>query len=193
MTSARERPVVPGGMRHHLGSGQRLNRRRHAFGRTATGAATAVASRTSTGAGNAAVPGARSSASIIASAESKRSAGSGASARATASATGQRDVRAHGVDTRDGLPIAIGGGEQALVGERRGAGEHLVEDHPDGVDVGGRRHRFAARLLGGEVPQGADDESGRGEAVGEVVEPLGDAEVGELGITAPRRGGCWPA
>ena len=44
--------------------------------------------------------------------------------------------------------------------------------------------RLAPRLLGREVPQGADDEPGRGEAVGEVVEPLGDAEVGELGVAA---------
>ena len=182
MTSARERPVEPGGrgITWVATSGMDRRRRRLRSGRRRSPPPSAP--RLAAGAGIGAVP--RRSASIIASAESNRSAGSGASARATASATGAVTSWSDDVDTRDRVAIAVGGGEQALVGERRRAGEHLVEDDADGVDVGGRRHRLAPRLLGREVPQGADDDPGRGEAVGEVVEPLGDAEVGELGVAA---------
>jgi len=41
--------------------------------------------------------------------------------------------------------------------EERLAGEHLVEEHPEGPDVGALVDRLAARLLGRHVGGGAED------------------------------------
>jgi hypothetical protein len=41
--------------------------------------------------------------------------------------------------------------------ERGTAGDHLVEYHPEGVDVGAAVHGVPAELLGGHVPRAADD------------------------------------
>ena len=56
--------------------------------------------------------------------------------------------------------------------------EHLVEQEPDGVDVGARVARAALDLLGREVARGADDGAGAREVA--RARRLGDAEVRDL-------------
>ena len=70
----------------------------------------------------------------------------------------------------------------ALALEGRAAGQHLVGDDGEGVDVGGGGEVLAAHLLRGHVAWRAHGEAGHGEAGG--VEGAGDAEVGEGGATA---------
>ena len=62
-------------------------------------------------------------------------------------------------------------------GEGRPAGERLVEDHPQRVEVGAAVDRPAARLLRRQVRRGAELHPRPGE--GGVAEHLGDAEVGQ--------------
>ena len=66
----------------------------------------------------------------------------------------------------------------AVLGERRLAREHLVQDDPDAVDVGRGRRAAAARLLGGHVAGRTDDRGAR--AVGAALSEPGDAEVAYL-------------
>ena len=54
---------------------------------------------------------------------------------------------------------------RAVAGERRDAGEHLVEHDAERVHVGAAVEREALRLLGREVGGGADHRAGLGEAV----------------------------
>ena len=63
---------------------------------------------------------------------------------------------------------------RALAGQA--AGEHLVDDDAERVDVGAGRRLLAARLLGREVGGGADDRSDLGQAG--LLGGAGDAEVG---------------
>src|SRR5262249_3720114 len=71
--------------------------------------------------------------------------------------------------------------DRSLGPERRAAGEQLVEDGAQAVDVaGGGEDRVAARLLRGDVARRADDRRGRGRARA-GVEPLREAEVGDVG------------
>ena len=78
-------------------------------------------------------------------------------------------------DLADGL-------HRRLALEWRTAGEHLVKDRTQGVDVGRRTDvpALPARLLGGHVAGRAHDLAGLGVAVVRV-DPLGQAEVGDLG------------
>src|SRR5262249_44883482 len=71
-----------------------------------------------------------------------------------------------------------GDGHRALAVERHPAGEHLVEDDPDRVEVGLRRDRVALGLLGRQVLGGAHDRAGLGHV---RRAGAGDAEVGALG------------
>ena len=63
--------------------------------------------------------------------------------------------------------------------ERDIAGQHLVEDDAERVDVGPRVGLLAHRLLGGDVVGGAEHPTGSGQAVD--LERAGDSEVGDLG------------
>ena len=69
-----------------------------------------------------------------------------------------------------------------LAHEGRTAGEHLVEDRTQGVDVGRRPDvlRLPARLLGGHVAGRAHDLTGRG-LLAVRFQPFGQTEVGDLG------------
>ena len=58
------------------------------------------------------------------------------------------------------------------------AGEHLVEDDAERVDVGALVDVLAHRLLGGDVVGGAEHPAGRGHPL--LLERAGDAEVGHL-------------
>ena len=75
--------------------------------------------------------------------------------------------------------LRVDSGRRAL--ERRAAGEHLVEDRAQGVDVGGGRDvgGRAAGLLGGHVARRAHDVAGAGQAR-LALHQLGQAEVGDL-------------
>jgi hypothetical protein len=66
-------------------------------------------------------------------------------------------------------------------GERRFAGQHLVQHRAEGVDVGSRVHRLAARLLGAHVGGCADRHARLGEPLAGLVarERAADAEVGD--------------
>ncbi len=67
--------------------------------------------------------------------------------------------------------------ERRVARERDRAREHLVEDDPDRVDVGGGADRRAPRLLGRQVLRRADDRAG----LGHLARPgAGDAEVHHL-------------
>src|SRR5262249_60736841 len=75
------------------------------------------------------------------------------------------------------------------------AGEQLVQDRPQRVDVRGRAEltALAAGLLGGHVAGRADDLAGLG-PVALLVEALGEAEVGDLGggpLTPPAPPPPW--
>ena len=63
--------------------------------------------------------------------------------------------------------------------ERRPAGEGLVEDRPEGVDVGRRADRVALGLLGGHVAGCPHHLAADGRPVRDL-EPLRQAEVGDL-------------
>jgi hypothetical protein len=65
--------------------------------------------------------------------------------------------------------------------ERKPPRQHPVEDDPERVDVGRRRHLFALRLLGRHV-RGRSHQGARiGERIG--AGHAGDTEVGDLGAT----------
>jgi hypothetical protein len=63
---------------------------------------------------------------------------------------------------RRGLFTGVGAEhlEGGRAGERYTSGEQLEQDHADGVDVGGGGDRLFARLLGGDVGEGADQRAG---------------------------------
>jgi hypothetical protein len=66
----------------------------------------------------------------------------------------------------------------ALAAERRLAGQHLVEDDPERVDVGLAGHLVAERLLRGDVVGRAEHAPGRGQPL--RLERPRDPEVGHL-------------
>ena len=105
-----------------------------------------------------------------------RSAGSLASARSISSRTAGGTSAGSGGGGRLMCASAIATCEAPSNG--RDAGQALVADDAEGVDVGGRGDLHALRLLGGEVLRGAHDHAGAGERGG--VAGLGDAEVGQL-------------
>ena len=75
------------------------------------------------------------------------------------------DVRQHGLH-----------GRRPHEGGR--AGQHFIEHDSQGVQVAGRPHRVAQRLLGTQVLRRADDHAGTGHRLyGFVVHQFGDAEV----------------
>ena len=71
--------------------------------------------------------------------------------------------------------------------ERWPAGEQLVEDRAERVDVRGRPDLLMSgrRLLRGHVAGRADDDAARRQIAGQI-EPLHQAEVGDLGLVANR-------
>ena len=75
------------------------------------------------------------------------------------------------------------------------AGQHLVEDAAQRVDVGATVDRVALDLLGGDVVGGPHPQAGPRQASGRP-RALGQPEVGEVGVgvrASRRRSGCWPA
>ena len=70
--------------------------------------------------------------------------------------------------------------------ERRPAGEHLVKDRAERIDVGRRSDllRVPSRLFGRDVAGRAEDLPGLGGAV--LLQSLGQAEVRDLGRAIPR-------
>ena len=80
-------------------------------------------------------------------------------------------------------------GDLRLARERATAGEGLVGDDAERVDVGAGRRGVPARLLGREVLHGAHDLAGGRER--HLVGDAGDAEVGDLDAAVGRdRAGC---
>ncbi|MEZ4432047.1 MAG: hypothetical protein R3F65_06495 [bacterium] len=73
------------------------------------------------------------------------------------------------------------GDRGAAAAEGALAGEHLVEQQPDGVEVGAVVDRVAEDLLGRDVLGGAEDDAGLGVARG-VELALGDAEVEQADV-----------
>ena len=120
-----------------------------------------------------------SSASAIAAAVGKRAPGSRAIARRTiASRAGGIPARTSDISGgwAESRAIAIGRGAVAL--ERPPAGQHLVEDDAERVDVRGRAGLLAARLLRAEVVDRAEGRPGQ-RHLGLGDRP-GDPEVGDL-------------
>ena len=72
------------------------------------------------------------------------------------------------------------------IGERRLPGDRLVHDAAEGVDVGAGVDAVAADLLRRHVVERADEGAGAGQRprIGPLVEPLGQAEVGQVGAIA---------
>ncbi|MEZ5061445.1 MAG: hypothetical protein R2700_08020 [Solirubrobacterales bacterium] len=71
----------------------------------------------------------------------------------------------------------------AAIPERRPAGQHLVEDAAEGVDVGAGVDALTLDLLGRDVVERADEPAGRGQrGAARLVEPLRQAEVGQEGV-----------
>ena len=77
------------------------------------------------------------------------------------------------------------GDQRRVVLERRPAGEQLVEDGAQRINVGGGADLLgpARRLFGGHVAGRAEDEAGGG--LDAFAAPLGEAEVGDLGRAFP--------
>ena len=116
----------------------------------------------------------------MAAADAKRAAGSGASAlRVIAARSGgtlartSDGIRDAGPDSR---AIADGGGAVAL--PRPDAGEHLVQDDAERVDVRRRGRRLAAGLFRAEVVDGPHGRPGQRQL--RLGDRPGDAEVGDL-------------
>ncbi len=63
--------------------------------------------------------------------------------------------------------------------ERQPAGQHLVEQEPDRIDVSPGVDRVASYLLGREVSGGPDDHTGARQITLRAV-GLGDTKVGDL-------------
>ena len=72
-----------------------------------------------------------------------------------------------------------GDGDGCLGVERHPAGQQLVEDHADGVEVRGRADSEALSLLGREVLSRTQNGAGLGHVRGARSR---DAEVGHLGV-----------
>ena len=83
----------------------------------------------------------------------------------------RRDVLVH---------VLVGHLDRGLALVRLGAGEQLVEQHPDGVHVGARVAAAVDDELGGEVGDGADEHAAGGGVLGVGGDGLGQAEVGDL-------------
>ena len=80
--------------------------------------------------------------------------------------------------------------ENRIGPERRLAGQQLVEDHAERVDIDSRRDRLASALslLGSHVARRPHDRAGRGESARfRRFDPLGQAEVGHQGNQAIER------
>ena len=72
---------------------------------------------------------------------------------------------------------------ERAVGKRQLAGERTEDDHPDGVQIGGRRHvARPAKLLRRHVAEAADDVRRRRQRVGDVghLAQPSDAEIDQL-------------
>ena len=76
--------------------------------------------------------------------------------------------------------VLIGDRHSRVAGERRTAGEHLIQHAAGRVQVGAHVDGLAASLLGREVLRGADHALGLGHRRSGVVERAGDAEVHDL-------------
>ena len=91
-----------------------------------------------------------------------------------------------GVDLRGGRRRSLPDLQQGLgdrpARERRPARQEGIEDGPQAVHVGRRRHRPALprRLLGGHVRRRPDDRAGEGQLAG-PADPLGQPEVADEG------------
>ncbi len=84
-----------------------------------------------------------------------------------------------GVAFQDGVEDGVGG----VAGEGKFAAEHLVEDDAAGPEIGAVVDLLAENLLGRHVADGAYDDAGFGERLGDVW-PLGQAEVDDLDLVA---------
>ena len=101
------------------------------------------------------------------------------------------EARTHGVRRPGSLVETFRRRSQGrLSGEGQLAGEHLVHDHAQRVDVGGRGHAAAGDLLGGHVFRGPDHPRGPGEPGFHTagLQRTGDAKVGD----DHARGGARP-
>jgi hypothetical protein len=82
-----------------------------------------------------------------------------------------------GLDSwRDFRPEGSWEGE---VAERQAAGEHLIQEDPEGEEVGAGVGRKAGELFGGDVTRGAGGGTGLGEPWGIGAEGKGHSEVGD--------------
>ena len=65
-------------------------------------------------------------------------------------------------------------------GERYSTGEHLIEHHPQGVDIGPAVHRQALALFGRHVLRRTDK---AGDGLAGALDHEGQAEIGQNGLT----------
>ena len=75
--------------------------------------------------------------------------------------------------------MLVGHRHGGLPPEGRGAHQHLVEDHPQRIEIGAYISRVALRLLGTEIGGRADHRPGLGQVGGLIPNP-GYPEVGHL-------------
>ena len=78
--------------------------------------------------------------------------------------------------------MLVGDRHRRLAPERGTPGQHLVQHHPGGVEVGTGVDGFALGLLGGEVGGGAEDRGCLGDRRRRVGDGAGDAEVHDLDL-----------
>ena len=82
------------------------------------------------------------------------------------------------------LDVGPDGGDVGVAGEGGDAGEQLVEEAGERVDVGGGGGLAVLDRLGGEVVDGAEQLAGLGQPGCLGGGGLGDAEVGQVGVLA---------
>ena len=103
---------------------------------------------------------------------------------------GLRQIGPHGPYQRDGVAHVLGGqqvGGGVMIGQL--AGQHLVDDHTQRVEVAAAVEVGSADdLLGADIFERADDEAGAGQLVDRHIvaaaDHAGDAEIGEIGRAA---------
>ena len=98
----------------------------------------------------------------------------------------RRDLRVHPRRRDRVLPhVLVGDRDRRVAGERRPAGQQLVQQAPGGVQVAAGIDPLAPGLLRRQVLRGADDLRGLGHRGLRVADRPGDAEVHHLDVAGP--------
>ncbi len=92
-----------------------------------------------------------------------------------------RQTGHHGARRRRHLGhMLVGDGDRGITGERRLAGQHLIQHATRGIQVGTHVHGLAAGLLGGEVLRGSHHALRLGHGGDGIIQRAGDAEIHHL-------------